>query len=645
MNRLKLLRAHPVAAAVSALLPAAAMAAVPSADPELEQVIVVANRAPVEADKVGSSVSVIDEERIVESQAAVVSDLLATSPGVTVARNGGPGAITAVRIRGAETDQTLVLIDGVQINDPSSTGSGYDFGNLLVGDIGRIEILRGPQSTLYGSQAIGGVVNIISREPQGALGGNLQAEYGSMDTAQIRAGVGGRFDRASFRLGGAYYDTDGVSTFDAGTETDPFRNKTVAGRFGYEFTPGVALDLRGYYTDGTYHYDGYPPPDFVFADEGDFGTTETWIGYAGLNFALADGALQNRLAYQYTDNDRATFLDDGTTVIDVGSFTGRNERVEYQGTWKINEGWQAVFGAQHENSSMSSDSDPEHAEASIDSLYLQLQAELAPGLTLTAGDRFDDHETFGSHNTLQFAAAWALQGGTVLRGSWGEGFKAPSLYQLYSSYANPDLKPETSKGWDLGVEQQFMDSGLVLSASWFDRKSSNLIAFSNCPGNPLCTAPGHSPFGYYSNTAKSRAKGFELQAVLQPTPGLSVEANYTHMKATDESPGSANAGERLLRRPDDVANLLLSYKWALRLTTSLAVRHTGESHDMNFDAFPAEKVTLAEYTLVDLRASYELNAHLSVAGRVENLFDKDYRTGYQYGTTGRAGYASVTYKF
>jgi vitamin B12 transporter len=617
------------------------------AEEELNQVIVVANRTPVAASKVGNSVTVLDEEKIVESQAAIVSDLLATTPGITVARNGGPGTLTAVRIRGAESDQTLVLIDGVQVNDPSSTGGGFDFGNLLVGDIGRIEVLRGSQSTLYGSQAIGGVVNIVTREPEGKLSANLQGEYGSENTTLLRGGVGGKFDRVSFRVAAARYDTDGVSAYDAGTETDPFRNTTFAGRFGYEFTPDISLDLRAYYADGKAHYDGYPPPNYVFADEGDYGTTETLVGYAGVNFALVGGALRNRIGYQYNSTDRGTFLDDGTTVFDNGSYKGKTNRFEYQGTWTISDAWQAVFGLQREDSETKSSSAPSFADVKQDSAYLQLQAGLAPGLTLTAGTRYDDHDTFGSHNSLQLAAAWALDSGTVLRASWGEGFKAPSLYQLYSPYANPSLKPESSKSWDAGIEQGFLEGRAVIGATYFNRRSTNLISFSSCPTplNEICSAPGHDSYGYYTNTAKARAKGFELVAEVKPVDALTLAANYTHMKSTDESPGAATEGLRLLRRPDDQLNVSASYVWPVRLTTTVAARHASKSFDNNFNVFPSERLALDGYTLVDLRAALQVNDNLQLAARVENLFDEDYRAIFEYGTTGRAGYVSVNYTF
>ncbi|MEY2855268.1 MAG: Outer rane cobalamin translocator, partial [Pseudomonadota bacterium] len=229
-----------------------------SAKEGVDEVIVVATRGPVEPEKVGNSVSVLTREFIQESQAVLTSDLLATLPGVGVTRNGGPGTASLLRIRGAESDHTLVLIDGVQVNDPASPGGGFDFGNLLVGDTDRIELLRGSQSTLYGSQAIGGVVNIVSKEAGEESEADLLAEYGSMNSSLLKAGMGGRFDRLSARVAGAWYRTDGISTFADGVEDDGFRNTTLSARLGYDFTDTVGLDLRGYYADGKSNYDGFP---------------------------------------------------------------------------------------------------------------------------------------------------------------------------------------------------------------------------------------------------------------------------------------------------------------------------------------------------------------------------------------------------
>jgi vitamin B12 transporter len=617
-----------------------------NADEAPEEVVVVANRAPVSLDKVGNSVSVLNEATIKESQASLVSDLLVTTPGVAQTRNGGPGSPTAIRIRGAETSQTLVLIDGVQMNDPSSVDGAFDFGNLLVGDISRIEILRGSQSTLYGSQAIGGIINIITTEPVGELQADMHGELGSYKTRDAGASLGGQFDQASFRMAGTAYHSDGVSSFARGTETDPFKNASFSGRFGYAFTPEIKLDLRAFYSDSTDHYDGFPPPFFSFADEGDSSTTRQFIGYAGLDFDLFDARLKNRIAFQSTDTDRETFLETPVSVTKNGTFDGKNQRYEYQGTWLITDGYQTVFGFQREESKMTSDSDPLHADVSENSYYAQLQAEVIKGLTLTAGERRDDHDTFGTHDTGQLAAAWVLPSDTVLRASWGQGFKAPTLYQLFSQYFNHDLRPEESHGWDAGVEQHFLDRRVMVSATYFSRDTKNQIDFLDCPPplpGSVCAQPGHSTFGFYSNVDKTQSRGYELQAELNLTDDLAITGNYTHMKATDESDGPEH-GLRLIRRPDVLANASVSYRWPVHLTTTVAARYTGPSFDNDFDTFPASRVVLGGFTLVDFRAAWALNDHVSITGRVENAFDKKYQTVLDFGTLGRAGFVGIDVK-
>jgi len=607
----------------------------------LNEVVVVATRSPVAVEKVGNAVTVLNEQAIESSQATVVSDLLATTPGVSFSRNGGPGTQTSLRIRGAESDQTLVLIDGVQLNDPASPGGGFDFGNLLVGDISRIEILRGSQSTIYGSQAIGGVVNIITKESDGAISGSVQAESGSLQTGLFKAGVGAKYDKLTLRVAGGYYNTQGVSAFASGAETDPFRNSTYTGRLSYDFTPAVKLDLRAFYADGLYNYDGFPAPAFVFADEGDYGTTRQFVGYAGLNFALFQGRLQNRIAFQKTDTARATFLNTGTAVTKTGWYDGQNKRVEYQGTFRIAEAHQLVLGLQDEDQSMTSGSAPTSAKVGQKSGYLQYQGELLVGLTLTAGTRQDKHDTFGTHNTSQAALAWNLASDTILRASWGQGFKAPTLYQLFSPYFNRGLQPEQSEGWDAGIEQRFMQNTAMVSATYFSRDTTNLISFLSCTtaSAAICNQPGHSSGlfgGYYDNTAKARSAGLELQARFNPIEALQIAANYTSMKAENRVAGSTLFGKHLARRPDTTTNLSLTYTWPVRLATTVAARFAGDSFD---DA--ANTRRLDGYTLVDFRASYPLNDKVEVYGRVENLTDKAYQTTYQFGTVGRAVYAGV----
>lgn len=616
----------------------------------LSELVVTATRSPLAADRVGQSVTVLDAETIRSSQTVVVSDLLTRTPGVSFTRNGGVGGATQLRIRGAETDQTVVVVDGVKLNDPSSTGGGYNFANLLVGDIARIEILRGAQSTLWGSQAIGGVVNIVTAEPTTPFEGSVQAEGGSDRTAHVRAAVGGAQERLVWRLAASRYVTDGgASAYAKGAEDDGYRNTQVSGRGRVVLTDQVTLDLRALYSEGRNDFDGFPPPAYVFGDTADYGKTKDLVAYAGLNVAMLDGALKNRLAYGYTRTDRDNF--DPTQAVTIKTFdaAGENRRIEYQGVWAVSETWTATFGAEREEAEMRTASPnaldtspvPARAKATIDGLYAQVNGQVAPGLTLTAGVRRDDHDTFGGHALGQVALAWSLgDGNTVLRASFGQGFKAPTLYQLYSEYGNAALEPEEADAWDAGIAQRLAKGRIRISATWFQRQTTNQIDFFSCTvaGDPLCSPGGTPRFGYYANIAKANARGVELtgQADLGP---LTVEANYTWTDAENRAPG-ANYGKALARRPEHQANIAWTYAWPTGVSATAAVRYVGESYD---DA--ANTYRLQSYTLLDLRAAWAVSDRLEVYGRVENALDDDYETIRNYGALGRGVFAGVRAKF
>jgi vitamin B12 transporter len=617
------------------------------ADDSLNEIVVVANRAPEPLSKVGNSVTVLDQQAIQDSQKVDMSALLAATPGITFSRNGGPGNTTSVYIRGADSDHTVVLIDGVVLNDPSLVGGNFDFGNLLVGDISRVEILRGAQSTLYGSQAIGGVINIITTEPQPGLGADVQAEGGSLGTGLVKAGIGDKADNWSFRLGGTYYATDSIASLDkryGGTNSDPFHDSAVSGRATYDFTSDVQLDLRAYWTESRVFYDGYPPPDYVLANYTQYEDVRQLFDYTGLNFNLFDEHLKNRVAYEYTTTQHSDYNDAVSPITQSDSYRGNNSRLEYQGTWAIADGYQAVFGAQQERSWADiTPNAPAHAETGQVGEYVQLQGEVAKGLTLTAGERHDHYDTFGQHYTGQFAAAWSLPSLTVLRASWSQGYKAPSLYELYSPYGNANLKPEVSTGGDGGVEQHLWNDRVTLSATYFITHFTNLIEFEDCPGSPLCETIGQAG-GYYANLDRARASGVELQASAALTPALALAANYSHIKTVDETPGSPTYGQQLFQRPEDAANLSLSYTWPHSLKTTVAGRFAGYSSDQNFSVFPTATVRLGGYTLLDLRASYSVTDKLELYARVDNATNKWYETIYQYGTWGRTAFFGLRAK-
>jgi vitamin B12 transporter len=640
-------------AAVPLILFATQAAAEPpadSADTALDEVVVVANRAPAPLSTVGNSVTVLDDEDIEASQATITSDLLAQTPGITMARTGGVGQPTSVYIRGAESDQTVVVIDGVKMTDPSLPGGGFDFENLLIGDTSRIEILRGAQSTLYGSDAIGGVIDIVTADPTQKSEGSVNLEGGSHGTGDGTANVGGVSDTLMWRAAGSYYGTSGIPCFDqylGGRRDCTSQIGNAAGQVRYDLTPDVQLDVRGYLNSSRTDFDGYDTPTGTFGDDSEYGKTQQGLGYAGLTWWSPDRSLTNRLSVQYTGSETRDYdpnapdnFGDPTTETFYGF--GRNVREEYQGTWKFADTGQAVFGAQNEHSTINTVSPFSPFLGTgvvVDSGYVQGQYEVLKGLTLTAGGRYDHHSAYGGHGTGQFAAAWLMPDqNTVLRASFGQGFKAPALYQLYSNYGNRALRPETANSWDAGIEHHALQNRLVASATYFQRTSRDLIDFFDCfTPSPLCAT---EPFGYYANIARSTAHGVELDGSFKATAQLSITANYTWTDTEDRSPGASTYGNELPRRPADTANASISYLWPLRLSTDLALRYSAPSFD---DA--ANQIRLGGYVLLDFRTSMPISDHLQIYARVENLTDRHYEVAYQYGTLGRSAYIGARTSF
>lgn len=631
------------ASALCASLSAAAMAQDTLAEASQREpvIVVTANRTAQPIERVGQSITVIDSAEIERRQTQAVADILRTVPGVSITRNGGIGTSTSVFIRGAESDQTVALVDGIKLNDPSSPGGGFNFGNLLIGNIERIEVLRGPSSVLWGSLAIGGVINMITRQPTDNLNVNLRGEYGYRDTGQLVGNVAGKAGPLSASVGAGYFRTDGISAFSearGGVEKDGYENYGANGNVNLALSDWLSVDARGWYSEGRVNIDGFPPPSFAFGDVNEESRTREIVGYTGVNAALFDGRFRNRLGYAYTDTRRRSIALDGPAT-ETFAGHGRNERIEYQGIFDIADGWQLTGGLERETSRFSSSSFgavPSIGRARIDSVYAQIVASPVAGLTLTGGVRHDDHNRFGSATTFGASGVYAIsQTGTTLRASYAEGFKAPSLFQLQSEYGNQLLLPERSKGWDAGFTQDLVEGRLQASATYFRRTSDDLIIFISCPLPRTGICAGR-PSGTYDNVSKARAEGVEIGLMMQPVDALRLQANYTYTDATNRSPGNANFGRQLVRRPQHSVTALIDYRWGFGLETGVTLTHVGANFD---NANNSRKVE--GYVLADLRAAFPLTERVEIYGRVENLFDERYESVFRYGSPGRAGYVGV----
>ncbi len=590
-----------------------------------DDIVVTASGIEQPRDEVGQAITVIDAATIEKRQTVDVVDLLATTPGVRFSRTGSTGSAAGVSLRGAETTQTLVLIDGVKVNDPSGIGDGYDFGHLLTGNISRIEVLRGSNSVVHGSQAIGGVISLVTATPADGFAANASAEYGYSDTLTAKADMSGTAGAVSGGIGGAYFRTDGISSAAVGTEKDGYKNFAGNARLKIAFSDALSLDLRGYYINADLDYDSFFGAP---ADSPDVAKLDQYVGYAGLNLGLFDGRFTSRAAVTWLRNDRDYYFVRGTAP-DYG-YSGTNLRFEYQGVVTPVEQAKLIFGYEHERPDYdffgfgSTDSQ----RANIDSVYALGIVQPFAGLSVTGGIRHDDHSQFGGATLGANANYSPNDGATSFRLSYGEGFKAPSLYQLYDSFSgNSALRPERSKSYDFGIDQSLAEGRALISLTAFLRNTTDQINYDNATFT-------------YGNIDRTRAKGVEAMLALRPVDALNVTASYSYIDARDRSGRPAFDGKRLPRRAEHAVSVSADYDWSFGLSTGATLTMVGDSFD---DA--ANAVRLDGYALAGIRASLPVGRNFEVYGRVDNLFDADYATAFNYGTYGRAAYGGVRARF
>ena len=600
---------------------ASAAAEPPAGDEDrvrIDTIVVTGTRIEQPIAETGSAVRIIDADEIAALGFSHALDAVATAPGVTVNQNGTFGGSATVRIRGASSDQTLVLIDGVSVNDASSPGGGFNFARLDTGNIERIEILSGPQSTLWGSDAIGGVVSITTRGPGEGLGGSLFAEGGSYDTFRSGASVGHGSTAGDFRLAATRLNTDGISRADernGNTEDDGFESLTLSARGGLNLPRNARLEGSLLWNDADSEFDS-----FHFGAQGNVGDgdeisrTEELSGHLALKAPLFAGRFDNLLLVGRAEIDRENFSDE------VQSFQARGERTlfRYQGTLSVNARNTLVVGAEREESSASGN------DSSINGFFALYEWQPADIVTLTGGLRSDDHERFGSETTARIAAAVRPIPNLTLRASWGQGFKAPTIFQTTffccgAPAANADLRPERSEAIDFGAEWR-PDSGLgYVGLTYFSQDTEDLIDFS-------------FTIGGYENIDEVDSKGIEVSAGWNLTESVTLSGDYAWIKAR------AVDGSTLRRLPAHSGDLALSYDPSGPFSGTVLLRFNGR--ETNSDGS-----RLDDWTRIDINAQYALTERLELFGRIENLFDTHYQQILGYGTPGLSGSVGIRWRY
>ena len=605
----------------------------------LDQIIVTGSRAPISAGDIGSAVTIITRQDIDRRQVRYVSDLLRSVPGFSVSHTGVVGSQTQVRVRGSEANQVLVLIDGVRANDPA-TGDEFRWEYLATANIERIEIVRGPQSALWGSDAIGGVVHIITKSGQDAPGVGGYLEAGSENTlnAAMNGGFGG--DTWSVVVGIEQLATDGSNISRAGDENDDSDIKT--GSLNARFKPSdrVALQFGLRTVDAYSQFDAVDFVETGLPTDSDVATDSTQrLAQLGVTLGASDNRVRHHLNARYFDSDNRD-LTDGVEAASSGS---DRLNIGYQADIRIGKNLLAI-ALEHENTTFEQRGeivwgDPnQDQEMDVVSVVTDFQGRATDNVTYLLSARFDDNSDFDDIVTGRASIAWNVSDATTLRANIGTGQKTPTFIERFGYFpgqfiGNPALKPEQSLSYDIGIDQRISASAVIQIAVFEQEIEDEIDGFIFDPDTFLYTADNLS--------TTSKRSGVEFGARWTVSEQLDLTMNYTYTDATEN-------GAIELRRPRHAGSLQANYSFmSARGQIALAADYGGTRHDMFFPPWPnpSELVTLGNYWLVDLTAQFQLTDAVRLFTRASNLLDTDYEQVYGYSTPGRAAYAGVQVSF
>jgi len=618
-------------------------------DDELpERVLITASLlGAVRTDLLGSSATILDPIDLENRQTRVVADILRDVPGVAVNRLGPVGQFTAVRLRGAEGSHTLTMIDGMKVSDPFA--GEFDFGTLIADEVARVEVLRGEQSALYGSDAIGGVVHYITLNGAEAPGIRARVEGGSFGTANTSlrvAGVAGSFDYA---ISGAFNHTDGTIDNVGGERELRSDSLALNGKFIYSLAPNVRVKVQARYNDlradaNEQDFNFPPGPTYGYEIDGNghFKTT-SWYGLGGVEFEGAEGHWRSALTVQFADHERNSFGGSFTPadVRATGHKGGRTKATFVSsfdfGTLEVGHKLTGAVDWEEEtfqNTDPSGFADTSERSGTTYGYVAQYDLIFNSRLALSAAGRFDQNYKFDDSFTYRIQGSYRIDGGFRVHAATGTGVKAPAVYELYGYVPppggfinNPDLKPEKSEGWEAGVELTFLGGIAIADVTYFNSTLKDEIVIEYLPPN-FDAHPYNSPMD-------SPRDGVEASLSFRIADQWRIDASYTYLHSEEN-------GLPEVRRPENIASLNVAWRSMDDMFgANLTVRHNGEQKDFQFTPIGSNRITLDSYTLVNFGADYRINETWQVYGRVENLFDTEYQEVFSFLSPGRAFYAGV----
>jgi vitamin B12 transporter len=659
--------------ALAAMLGVASFASLARAQEatSLGEITVTADRVDEPVNSTGSDVTVIPGSRIQQWGAQGITEVLREVVGVSVTQTAGPSSLTEVRLRGGDPGQALVMIDGVPIGNAAGTDGSLDFGNLTALDIDRIEIVRGPQSSLYGSDAMSGVINIITKKGvKGKPVRSVTVEGGSYGTIQGRASMSGADDNWTYSLGVSAMHTegfpqygyrvdrpltigDGVTPLPPLPSNQPSDKGALDGRFTYTVSPTISVDAGfDVFGNGLTFANPYAliPVD-VFTP---YNWSTAWLpsGFVRANLAALDGALQNHLTFfsnatiNTVQQTEACFNEEFVSFNCAIGYHGARWGLEYQGDLSLHAYGSLIFGARTMTEYAGTSQTPNPGDGSFtavdaqqttNSVYAEYRLPLLSRLEATFGGRVDSIENGQTFVTGRATAAYHIdETGTKLRAAFGNGAKAPTLYQRFSQYGDPALSPEQNVGGEIGIDQKLFNDRLTLSATAFNAFYSNLIAFAVVPS---CTAAQAALGGCYYNVGRAQTEGFEFSGEASLVPDvIRARASYTYTDARNTQNNT-----QLLRVPYNSASLSVVYNPLANVEIEPRLLVVGPRQDGNF--IGGGDVTLAGYVRLDLITTYKFNDNFKAYLRFENLTNANYEEVYNYGTAGRSVYAGLTANF